>query len=683
MRALPWPGATRYTTAPVTASIAPDLTAARLKATHLFSELDPPALARLAASCQLVELAAGEVLLREGEAGDELYVVISGALRVTRREGEGALVVGELRPGEHVGELALLEKSPRTATVTSLQACTLLSLSRRVLEPLFESQPQVREMLAASLAERRRWSAAQHFRPPSEAIVSALARFLEGVERATLQALEREVQWVALPRGAVLLKQGEAGDCLYFVESGRLRIHARGEDGEEVTIAEVGPGESVGEMALLGGQPRSASASAAIDCELLRLSKAGFERLLRDQPRAMAVFTRVLLDRLAARTHARAAITQLRSAPLATAAECDEIARTEHLVLRNLKITQMYHRLSQELALLVGHEDANWCTFACNASKTAGYSIRHEELPFAEVLALARRRPWVRAASARAEAWVQRLPAAGRARATLDAVSAIISAGNLKVFAEVAPVFVRLVQAFHKDVVYDRGRLEAFQATLRPGPTEVGGQQLLREAAGHYYEAAFERRVKVRSELILLGNVRVGLHEQSRLQPHIVDALNTPLAVGLGGLLAGRAKPALPLGGVAQRGLGVLERRLAQSLTGAWRRLVTRSMMTLRLPYGEVRLGSDVPRLPDHQMFPDVLREITHPELRGLVRRFDRDPETLAGSRAADWGNLDDRMNFILNLFRSRQRSLELFGQPFDLDQRASMEANQVPLGRL
>jgi CRP-like cAMP-binding protein len=660
---------------------------ARLRSTHLFGNLAEEGLRALAAACKHRTLAAGEVLLRQGEPGEEMYLVLDGTLRVTRRDGADEIVLGEVRRGEHVGEIALLEQKPRSATITSLTPCSLLALGRSDFDAFLAGHPEVREELMALLRERTRWASVRRVRPPREVVVSTLAGFLGGVGEAVLKAIEGEVEWVTLPRGAVLLRQGEAGDCLYFIVSGRLRIYGQGEGGAEVGIAELGPGGTVDEMALLGGQPRSASAAAAIDSELLRLSKAGFEALLAHQPQAMALFTRVLLDRLATNTRARAAIKQLRSAPLATAAECEEIARTPNLVLRNLKITQMYHRLSQELTLLLGHEDANWCTFACNASKTAGYSIRREELPFAELIALALRPAWVRSTGAQLGSWLEDAPVVNRARAALDAVSATISAGNLKVFAEVAPIFARFVLAFHDSAEYDRAKLEAHLETIRPGPTEAGGQQLMREALGHYYEAAFETRAKTKAELILLGNVKVGLHEQTRLQPNIVDALNAPLTVGLDGIISSElARVGLMpkrLAAFGRTALGAVERRLARNLTDVWRKVVTRNMMTLRLPYGNVRLGADVPRLPDDQMFPDVLRELTHQDLIQLVHRFDDDPSSLSGSQASDWGNLEDRMNFILDLFRSRQRSLELFGQPFDHEQRAQMAGNQVPIGRL
>src|SRR3989442_3846566 len=106
-------------------------------------------------------------------------------------------------------------------------------------------------------------------------------------------------------------------------------------------------------------------------------------------------------------------------------------------------------------------------------------------------------------------------------------------------------------------------------------------------------------------------------------------------------------------------------------------------MMQMRHPNGTLRMGADMPLLPRHRMFPDTLQTIEHPELIHLIKRFEVDPESMKGSRAHDWGNLDDRMRFILTLFRTRQKSLELFDQPFLLEQRVAMTADMVPEGRL
>src|SRR5690606_8252503 len=98
-----------------------------------------------------------------------------------------------------------------------------------------------------------------------------------------------------------------------------------------------------------------------------------------------------------------------------------------------------------------------------------------------------------------------------------------------------------------------------------------------------------------------------------------------------------------------------LEERVLDGLSVVVRRLLTRHQMSLRLPSGTVRLGADVSANQRRELFPDVLQELTHPELSALFARYDRQVGNGRGTAALDWVSLDDRMNFIMNLFRSRQ----------------------------
>lgn len=503
----------------------------------------------------------------------------------------------------------------------------------------------------------------------------------------SLSILETEGERVVAPAGTSLMRQGEPGDCLWLVVSGKVEVYLERDDGIEQSVGEAGPGETLGEMALLSSEPRSASARTRTDAELVRLSRAGFEHVLHEHPRTAAVFARIVVDRLNERLRARALVTEVRRMPLVTEAECDEVVQTDNLVLRNLRITQMYHRLSLELTLLTGPQDTNWCTFACNASKTAGYSIRREELPLYEVLEIVRPR-LARRFDRLAERMGQTAVGA-RVDAALAAVSETISAGNLKVFAELGPIFAAMTRTFHSDPHPDLAKLDRFLDTLEPGPTEDGGQSTLAEALALYYEAMFTHDVKKRSELILLANLKVGYHEQIRLQPHIAAAMDAPMQVGLDGLFSerfdrriGRFLPATAVDKVHQ-GLDHEEEVVVRWVTAAWRRRLTRNLMTLRLPYGTVRLGADVPKLPDREMYPDVLQTLENPDLVDFARRWDRCEVTSARSRAADWACLEDRMSFILELMRSRQKSLELFAQPFLEEQRTAIAAGAVPTGRL
>lgn len=667
----------------------PALALQQLRQTFLFNELKDAELFDLATECVRIDVAPNEVVLRQGERGDRMYLVVAGKLEVVQTGDDGReRRLGEVHKGEHFGEGALRDNATRMATVQALTACHLLSLSRASLEGFFVRHASMREGLVASLDQRIEWAKVRQFRPAPDNILRVLANATGASDRNALGALEEEVEWVTLPRGDMLVKQGEPGDAMFIIVSGRMRVYA-GWDGREVSIAELGPGETVGEMSLLSSEPRSANVAALRDSELLRLSKVGFDMLVESQPRVMAGFARTMVDRLSRGIRARSAVTQLGTTPLARPEDCAEIADTENLVLRNLKITQMYHRLSLETALLIGHQDANWCTFACNASKTAGYSIRGEELPFYDLLLAMRRRPRLSVALNKAKASLDHVGLKARLDDLLEEVSRCISEGNLKVFIEIAPVFATFIRTFANSAEYDRARLNDMLATLKPGPTAAGGQDLLAEAMTHYYDGMFEPAPKRKAELILLANAKVGLHEQQRLQPNIVEGLDAPIRAGLGGVL-GRLAVAPFRGRIHDKITDAIEdvanareQALLERATAVWRKAVTRSMMTLRLPYGKVHLGRDMPRLPNEELFPDVLQHLELPELVALVKQYDYTQDDLTGSGASDWGHLPDRMNFILDLFRSRQKSLELFDQPFLYEQRLEMSANRVPVGRL
>jgi hypothetical protein len=274
--------------------------------------------------------------------------------------------------------------------------------------------------------------------------------------------------------------------------------------------------------------------------------------------------------------------------------------------------------------------------------------------------------------------------------AVVDAVnvaSAAVSGGNLRIFGDMAPVFARFLRAFGQDQRYDPARLEAFLAELAPGPSAEGGQDTLASALRRFYEAAFEPDERRRAELILLGNLEVGLHEQIRVQSDIDEALGAPLRRHLGDelgrLLAdGRLGP-IPAGLRRRlvRRADALEARLDHALARVVRRLLTRHQMALRLPGGAVRLGRDLRGTGRAEAVPGVLRSPEHPELVALLARFDR--SAARGTRALDWGSLEDRMNFIAHLFRTRQRDLNLLSAPFTPAQVLEIDAGRVPAGPL
>lgn len=117
-------------------------------------------------------------------------------------------------------------------------------------------------------------------------------------------ALENELETIALERGNVLVRQGEAADALFIVVSGRFEVTIAGRDGR---VAEVGPGSPVGEIAFLAGGTRTATVTAARDSLVLKLGREQFERLCAKSPAIWRALTAALARRLADQTAVRAA----------------------------------------------------------------------------------------------------------------------------------------------------------------------------------------------------------------------------------------------------------------------------------------------------------------------------------------------------------------------------------------
>ncbi len=127
-----------------------------LKASDLFENQSAEMLRAVLAQGRLEEYGAGAVVFRQGEQGDRLYIVKSGALEVLATPADGAepVPVAYLGAGEVLGELALLTGSPRTATVRCPEKAELFVLDKRVFLDLMDTLPGFSRSLCLVLAKR-------------------------------------------------------------------------------------------------------------------------------------------------------------------------------------------------------------------------------------------------------------------------------------------------------------------------------------------------------------------------------------------------------------------------------------------------------------------------------------------------------------------------------------------------
>ena len=110
--------------------------------------------------------------------------------------------------------------------------------------------------------------------------------------------ISKIAEYRALPRGKVIIHEGDQGDSFYQIISGSARVFRISEDGVDVTLNIMGPGDSFGEMALLTGEPRSASVETQETCGLLEISKQAFDKLASEIPEFSLALSKILSSRL-------------------------------------------------------------------------------------------------------------------------------------------------------------------------------------------------------------------------------------------------------------------------------------------------------------------------------------------------------------------------------------------------
>jgi predicted acylesterase/phospholipase RssA/CRP-like cAMP-binding protein len=263
-----------------THSIAIEQLIAFLRATSLFAQVDEPVLRELAPWLEQLDYPAGAIVIREGEAGDALYIVVRGRLRAVSHRQDGAeIFLNEIAAGEGVGELALLTGERRTATVCAAADSVLLRVSREQLDLLGQRYPAAAHAISEAIAQRLQQAQLN--------LALHVGKLFDQLDEPVLRALQAELDLVLLRGGEVLVRQGEPSDALYVVINGRLRVVLEQADGDTNTLYELRRGQTVGEIGLLTGGARTATVYAVRDSLLARLSRAGFDRLLAAHPHAM------------------------------------------------------------------------------------------------------------------------------------------------------------------------------------------------------------------------------------------------------------------------------------------------------------------------------------------------------------------------------------------------------------
>jgi CRP-like cAMP-binding protein len=264
----------------------------------LFSDLEGEAFASMARRFERVVAKSGATLVEEGQPGDAMFAVSQGLVRVERRDHDGAVrAIAEMGEGEFFGEMSLLSRCPRFASVTAVTECELLKLKRADLAELVATSPRIGEIVNRFYKERLLAN-----------VLRASAIFRD-LPKASHASLANVFTLEAHPAGRVLIEEGKpGGDGMFVLLRGkcdvfhRARGAGKGGTSDQVPYPPLGEGDVFGEVSLLQGGPFTASVRTATPCVVLGLDREWVDELLLSHPPVRDALYAVASSRLE-RTH--------------------------------------------------------------------------------------------------------------------------------------------------------------------------------------------------------------------------------------------------------------------------------------------------------------------------------------------------------------------------------------------
>ncbi len=250
----------------------------------LFSQLEKEGLRALISAFEMITVAQNHAVIRQGEEGAEAYIVARGELEVRRLvdephqdgldgelEPEQPITLARLTNGALFGEMALLSRAPRAASVVACRPSILLVARREALEAIADRTPEVGIELAA------------HCRRRMVANLVRTSPVLLAVDPVDRPAMVERFETRVFEKGERLITEGQDTTGLHLIASGEVAVVGH-ESGEPFVIATLGVGEVVGEVSLVLRRKANTDVVAVHPTVTLHLPREDFLSLIREYP---------------------------------------------------------------------------------------------------------------------------------------------------------------------------------------------------------------------------------------------------------------------------------------------------------------------------------------------------------------------------------------------------------------
>ncbi len=243
----------------LTNRLTPESLCNALREMPIFATKEIPTLMQIALGSRIDQTRAGQVVIQQGEAGTEFYVILEGEYTVELGDESGQVATTvRLYPGDSFGELALLEDRQRSATVKSETPGVVLAIPESIFSTVFPKGSTERQELTHVMR------------------VVKLLQESEGLSYLTpaqTMAVARAMQPRMAKAGDIMIREGDTtASCAYLIESGNVLVTLNG----QVLAEKLSRGHLIGTTALVNNSPRTATVTCSTDVTCYELIRKDF-----------------------------------------------------------------------------------------------------------------------------------------------------------------------------------------------------------------------------------------------------------------------------------------------------------------------------------------------------------------------------------------------------------------------
>jgi len=277
-------------------------------------------------------------IIVEGKQADCFYIIQQGNVRISKEANVGDEKDETLGPGDFFGVISTMSSHSHIETAQAITDVMLISVRQGQYMGLIQKKSQVAIKIILQFSKRLRflnetlarltlkntaddgpfhlYDVAEYYLsqkqytqamyaygryvkhcPDGEKAAAAKEKFSKLATRLIQKEYTAHDVNRTYIKNTMLFAEGEPGDELFIIQKGSIKI-TKIVDNKEVLLAMLNPGDILGEMALLEGKPRAASAVAYEDCDVMAVNKANFELMIKNQPQIITRITTLLADRI-------------------------------------------------------------------------------------------------------------------------------------------------------------------------------------------------------------------------------------------------------------------------------------------------------------------------------------------------------------------------------------------------